>query len=219
MNNWNGLDFFIFLIFVANTILGMARGATKEIVSMMCLSVALIFTIKFTIPLAAFFNSSPLINDVVDSTFTQNFMAAINAGPLTANLLTELFYSISLLICFVGAFSTCEAALFFTGFVEVFSFPYATLNRKVGAALGCTRGYIITLVFLSILTLHIFKNDNNLLSNNFFTNSFFVNLFQSTTKKLDDLISQQQPEKYNELYKNKNLYNEKDIYKIIKNNP
>src|SRR3990167_1645354 len=100
MDTWNGLDFFIFLIFASSTILGMVRGATREIISMMCLSVALIFSIKFTIPLAVFFNRSPLINNVVDNPFMQNFMQAIDAGPLTPELLAQIFYSISLLICF-----------------------------------------------------------------------------------------------------------------------
>src|SRR5205085_4360245 len=128
MNNWNGFDFLIFLILVLNTILGMARGATKEIISMMCLSMALIITIKFTVPLAGFFNSSPLISGVVSNNVVQNFMLAIGAGPLTEDLLDQIFYGLSLLVCFVGTFSICEGALNYTGFVQVFSFPYATLN-------------------------------------------------------------------------------------------
>lgn len=217
MNNWNGLDFFILLILAVNTMMGLSRGATKEIISMMCLSIGLIFTIKFTIPLAAFFNSSPLINDVVNNKLIENFMIAINAGPLTANLLKQIFYSISLLLCFVGSFSVCEAVLSFSGFGEVFSFPFAAVNRQVGGTLGFTRGFVITLILLSILTLHIFSTSNAIMTTNIFTGSYFVNLFRTPTAKLDYLISAQKPESYREIYKDKNLYNETDLYKNIKN--
>src|SRR5579862_3207090 len=119
MNSWNGLDFIIFLIFAANFILGMSRGTTREIISMMCLCAALIITIRFTVPLAAFFNKSPLMVDVVSSAFVQRFMEAIGAGPLTEDLLRQTFYSISILVCFVGTFSLCEAGLARTNLTEV----------------------------------------------------------------------------------------------------
>lgn len=211
MNNWNGLDFFVFLIFAANTILGMARGATKEIISMMCLSVALIFTIKFTVPLANFFNSSPLLKDVVSNDFINNFMIAIGAGSLTENLLREIFYSISILICFVGIFSICEGALSVTGVVEMYPFPYAALNRKIGAGLGATRGYVISLIFLCIISLHIFKGN----ADSLFTNSFFLHLFQGPIVQLDSIITGQQPEQYKEIFKGKELYNEKNVLQSI----
>jgi uncharacterized membrane protein required for colicin V production len=210
MNSWNGFDFLIFLIFAANTVLGMSRGATKEIISMMCLSVALIFSIKFTIPLAAFFNQSPLINNVVDNSFIQNFMLAIGAGPMTADLLMQTFYSISLLICFVGIFSICEAALTRTGVVEMYSFPYVAIDRKLGGALGCTRGYVISLLVISILTLHLFKANDAM-----FSNSFFVHLFQNQTIEFDSIISGQQPEQYREILKGKELYKTSDVMKNL----
>ncbi len=209
MNSWNGLDFFIFLILTLNTVLGLSRGATKEIVSLMCLSAALIITIKFTVPLSNFFASSSIVNNFVDSSMTKNFMAAIGAGPLTVDLVNQIMYSISLLICFVGAFSVCEAGLTVTGFSESFSFPYAALNRKVGGSLGFIRGYIITLILLSILSLHIYKVGN--VGGNFLSGSFFTNLFSSQTQKLDQLISGQQPENYQQLYQNI-PYNEKNLY-------
>lgn len=207
MNNWNGLDFLIFLIFAANTILGMARGATKEIISMICLSVALIFTIKFTVPLATFFNSSPLIKNVVDNMFMQNFMLAIGAGPLTESLLRETFYSLSMLVCFVGIFSICEGALSMAGVVEMYPFPYAAWNRKVGAGLGCTRGYVISLLILSILTLHIFRGS----SNSMFTNSFFCRLFQGSIINFDSIVTGQQPEQYKEIFKGKDLFKAQEV--------
>jgi uncharacterized membrane protein required for colicin V production len=203
MDSWNGLDFLIFLIFAVNTILGMVRGATKEIISMMCLCAALIITIKFTVPLAGIFNNSPLMVDVVDSSIIQNFMLSIGAGPVTEDLLKQMFYAISLLLCFVGTFSICEAALSRPGFVEVFSFPYATLNRKVGAALGCTRAYVIVLIFLLIIA-HVFSANNG---DAIIRGSYFAQLFNSSAQKMDDLIIGQRPGSYQEIFKDKNLFN------------
>ena len=203
MNSWNGLDFIVFLILSANIVLGMARGATREIISMICLSAALICTIKFTVPLANFLNSSPILIDFVNNSMTRNFMISIGAGPLTVEAVKQIMYSISLLICFVGVFSLCEAGLNVAGVAEMYSFPYAYFDRKLGGALGFTRGYIISLLFLSILAMHIFKGT----SNSFISNSFFVNSFQVQIQKFDELVSSQRPENYNQLYQNQPKYN------------
>lgn len=217
MNSWNGLDFFIFLIFLLNTLFGMSRGATKEIIALICLSIGLIFMIKFTVPLANFLNTSPIAQDVVGSKIVQNFMISIGAGPLTMDMLGQLTYCISLLICFVGVYSICGSVLYYTGFVDMFSFPYAILSRKVGAALGCTRGYVFTLILIVILALHIFKNTSGGSQNSFISGSSFVSLFQSTAQNLDNLIAQQQPENYKQIYQNKNLYNTSDVYRNVVN--
>jgi uncharacterized membrane protein required for colicin V production len=213
MDSWNGLDFLIFLIFALNTIIGMQRGASREIIAMMCLSAALIFTIKFTVPLAAFFNSSPLINNVVDNYFTQNFMLAIGAGPLTADMLMEAMYCISMLICFVGIYSICAASLNVAGVNEYFSFPYATLSRKVGAALGATRGYIITVIFLSILMLHLLKNNAG---GEIISGSYFAGLFRTSVVRFDELVTARKPEDYTQIFKEKDLYNATDVMKQLK---
>lgn len=213
MSGWNGLDFIIFLIFAANFILGMSRGASREIISMMCLSAALIITIKFTVPLAAFFNRSPLMVDVVSSPFIQRFMSAIGAGPLTEDLLKETFYSISMLICFVGTFSICEAGLARTNLTESLSFASMALSRKIGGALGCTRGYVITLFVLAIISLHIFKSGNNV-GDGMIGNSFFAKLFQSQTVQLDKLITGQNPDYYNQIL-NQNTFGPDQITKIL----
>lgn len=209
MSNWTGLDFLIFFIFVLNTLLGMARGATKEIISILCLSAALIFTIKFTIPLSAFINSSPLIQDVIASPMMQNFMLAIGLGQLTQAMLFTLGYCISLLICFVGIFCACEAVLSYSGVIGIFSFPYVAMDRKIGAALGCVRGYVITLVFILI---YLFLSPN-------MTHSYFLSMFENSAKKLNTLITQQAPERYNEVLRDKDLYNSKMVIDTLKQPP
>jgi len=220
MSNWNGLDFFIFLIFFVNTMLGMSRGAMKEIISMMCLSVALIFTIRFTVPLSDFLNSTPLFDEksLYYGWWTvgvvKNFMAVIGADQITLNLLRELSYSISMLICFVGTFSICEAVLV-SKFSEMFSFPFAVWNSKVGAALGATRGYVVAMIFIIIFSLHIFKNDNREVANQFMSNSYFISLFKNSALKIDSIIGGQDPTRYQEIYQDKDLFNEKSIEKIV----
>lgn len=215
MSHWNGLDFFIFLIFFLNTVLGMSRGATKEIISMMCLSAALIFTIRFTVPLTAFFDRSPLTQDVLSSQFIQNFMASIGADPLTGNFLHEIAFSLSVLVCFVGVFSITEAVLI-SSFAEVFSFPYAIWNRKVGAALGAIRGYVLSVMLIMLLVFHVFKTDNAEMRAQLISGSYFVNLFQNAAMTMDSLIGGQDVEHYHDIFKDKNLYNEKDVMSVVR---
>jgi hypothetical protein len=146
---------------------------------------------------------------------TINFMNAIGAGPLTDKLLGSIFYCISLLVCFVGVFSITSAVLHFSGFQEAFNFPYATMSRKVGGGLGFVRGYIFTLIFLLILT-HIFSRDNNQAINTSFINSsFFARLFDSSVNKLDQIIINQNPEKYREIFEGKNLYTPEQLYQQV----
>jgi uncharacterized membrane protein required for colicin V production len=209
MGEWNGIDFFVFLIFFLNLVIGMSRGATKEIISFMCLCVAVIFTIKFTMPITTFLNSSPLVQKVLTTSLIQNFMNAIGAGPLTESMLAQLAYCLSIVICFSGVFCACEAALSFTGFIEAFSFPFAALNRKVGATLGCIRGYVLVLIFILIL-LHLYQGSPT-------GQSYFVNLFRGSVSRLDALITGQQVERYQEIFRDQDLYNEKEIYKMFPN--
>lgn len=214
MNTWNSFDFIIFMILLFNTLLGMSRGAAREIISFLSLSATIICTIKFTIPLTTFFNSSPVMQDVITSKIVQNFMASIGAGPLTQDMLMQLAYSVSLLICFVGSFSILEAVLAFTHVREVFKFPYAIADRKVGAALGCLRGYIFTLVLLSILTLHLLADHQN---TPLIANSFFTNLFSSQTAEFDKIIASQAPEQYQQLYR-QNPYNSRAVIQNVTQN-
>lgn len=203
MNSWNGLDFFIFLILALNTMRGMSRGAGKEMIALMCLSAALIFAIKFTVPLASFFSKSPTLISVVENKFIASFLYSIGAGPLTLGLLNHVMYSLSLVICFVSVFSATEACIAYSGYAPSWSLTQAVVNRKIGSAIGFTRGYIITLLFLSILTLHIFKDEYRMPGGDFIAGSFFVKLFESQTRIFDEMIGSQQPENYQEIYKNK----------------
>jgi hypothetical protein len=198
MSSWSGLDFFIFLILLLNTLLGLSRGATKQIIATLSLFAALVITIKFTIPLTEFVNSSPLITGVIETPMVQRFMATMSLPPLTQEMLFSLGYCISLLICFAGTIGAFGIVLSVTSVVDAFSFPYQMLNRKIGLALGALCGFIYTLVFIIVLQ-HLFMGN--------VPDSYFMNLFQGSAKKLDQLITAKAPERYKEILENPNLYN------------
>ncbi len=206
MSAWSGLDFVIFLIFLLNVLLGMARGGFREIISLISLCAALVITIKFTIPVTKFVNSSPLITDVVTSQFSQNFMQAIGMPPLTESMLLQMGYCISLLICFVGSFSICEAALSYSSVMEAFGFSTAMVNRKLGAAMGSTRGFVIVLIFMIVLE-HLFSGN--------LPESYFISLLGGAGQKLDYLIMAQAPERYLEVLKSSYLYNQTNVMKDL----
>ena len=209
MSSWSGLDFFIFLIFLVNTLLGMARGGMKEIISMICLSAALVITIKFTIPLMKFALASPLVVDLITSQFFQNFMKSVAMPPLTDQLVAAIAYSIALLVCFVGTFSVCEGVLAYANTMEAFNMSTTIINRKAGAAFGATRGFVLVLIFIIILE-HLFAGN--------VPASRFVDLLGGSAKKMDDIVISGAPQRYLEILQDKNLYNQNNILNDL-NNP
>lgn len=202
MSGWTGLDFFIFLIFLVNVLLGMARGGMKETIALLSLCASLVVTIKFTIPLATFINSSPLMSDVITSQFVQNFMRSISMPPLTDAMLIQVGYSVSLLICFVGSYSICEGVLAYSSANEAFGLSTAIMNRKLGASFGATRGFVLVLLFIIVLT-HLF--DRNMPA------SKFVDTLGGSASKMDKIIYDGAPQRYLEILEDKDLYNEKNV--------
>lgn len=153
---------------------------------------------------------------MVDNQWTRNFMTAIGAGPLTVGLLHQIFYSIALLICFVGAYSICEAGMAKTGFVTSFTFPFAAWNSKVGGMLGFVRGYVINLILLLILMLHIFgPGTPAIITENMITTSYFAKLYRNAAIKLDSIITGQNPDKYREIFQDRNLYSPEMLEKQL----
>ncbi|HSW92830.1 MAG TPA: CvpA family protein [Gammaproteobacteria bacterium] len=206
MSGWTGLDFLIFLIFLINTMLGMARGGIKEMISMISLCAGLIVMIKFTVPLTKFLDGSPLMNDFLTSQFTLNFMKAIDMPPLTMNNLLAMDYCVSMLVCFVGAFCACEATLAFSSMMEAFGLTATIMNRKLGAALGATRGFVFALVFIVIVQ-RLFASD--------VPASNFINLLGGSAARMNSIILEKAPEKYIEILKDKDLYNQNEILKEL----
>ncbi|SRR5579883_89389 len=208
MSSWTGIDFFIFLILLLNTLMGMSRGATREIVATMCWIAALVVTIKFTLPVMKFINSSPLITTVIATPMVQRFMQQMGLPPLTEQMLLNLNYCISLLVCFMSVIAASGVIVSMSNIVEVFPFPYQFLNRKLGTALGAMRGFVFTLIFIVLLQ-HLFMGN--------VPASYFINLFQGSAQKLDNLITAQAPERYREILEDRNLYNEQNILNELKN--
>jgi len=213
MSSWTGLDFFIFLIFLLNTLLGMSRGGVKEIISMISLCAALVVTIKFTMPLSSWINKSPLITDVITSQFVQNFMTAIEMPSLTEPMVFQLDYSLSLLLCFAGTFSVCEGVLAYSSMMEAFGLTTTVINRKMGAVFGATRGFVIVLVFIILLE-HLYAGNGSAFSGNV-PASGFINLLGSSAKKLDGIIIAEAPERYQEILPDKKLYDQSRVLKDL----
>ncbi len=208
MSSWSGIDFFIFLVLVMNILLGMSRGGLRETISMISLFVALIITIKFTITLTNWMNSSPLISDVLSSKIVQNFMISLDMPPLTSEMLYHLEYCLSLLICFVGAYSFCEAVLAYTNAVEAFGFSVTMINRKLGAALGTLRGCVLIMLFIVMMN-HLFEGK--------IPASVFMHALAKPAQTLDTLINNRAPERYKEILQDKNLYNPEPILNQLMN--
>lgn len=184
----------------------MARGGLKEIISALSLCAALVITIEFTMPLFKFINTSPLINDVITSNFFQNFMKSIEMPPLTEDMIIRLNYCLSLLLCFVGAFSICEAVLSYSSLIEAFGLPATLANRKLGGALGVVRGFVLVLIFIIVLD-KIYHDD--------VPASKFVNLLQGSATKMNDIVISGAPQRYLEILQDKNLYNQENVMKDL----
>lgn len=220
MNNWNQLDFFIFLILAINFIQGLVRGATREIIALMCLCFAIIVTIKFTVPVETFLNKSPAKTIAAESEIVQNFLYsfndALNNGqqmnitPMA--LLNRIVFCISLVLCFTAAYSVTAAGLSVSGFVEVFSFPYAALNRKIGGALGFLRGYVVSLIVI-ICLMTFYAQGNNFLGSEWVKNSAFVNLlYKDPATKFFEIIKTQDPDRYRDIFENRGNFTVQDMY-------
>jgi len=209
MNSWNGVDFFIFLIFLMNTLLGMARGGLKEFISSFSLIAALVVTIRFTIPITEFMNGSPMIEEGLTSQFVQNFMHAINMPPLTEAMVLQMNYCLAMMILFVLTYSLCDAALAFGSPTEAFGLSVTIVNRKLGIALGAVRGFVISLLFV-IIFIHLYEGN---------VTSVVVNSLRGPAEKLDNLIRARTPEQYQQILQDEKLYHPENVLSVLKNTP
>ena len=138
----------------------------------------------------------------------QNFVTSIGLGPLTQEGIFSFGYGVSLLICFMGIFSIGEATLAYTNAMNLFTFPYMAVDRKVGAAMGAVRGFVFATIF--VLFCLTFNNP-------FSANSYFISVLTPSASRLNTLIIQQTPERYQEVLKDKNIFNAKAILEQLKN--
>lgn len=145
MMDFTWVDFIIFGVIFLNTIAGFARGAVKEIVSILVLIVALVITIKFTATIANFLNTSQGSMDVL----------AVFAKFLSINATEPLFlftWGLALLLLFVGVFCIGETVNYYTS-IGIITFPLQFLGRLIGVVLGFIRGYAFALILLLVLGL------------------------------------------------------------------
>jgi membrane protein required for colicin V production len=174
MADFTWFDYILFLIFFLNTILGFARGVSKEIISFLSLVIALFIAVKFTTPIANVLTTSQGAEDVL-AVFTK-YLSYNGSGSLNS-----LAFGLSFLILFLGIFFTGEAAIFYAN-IELFLFPFSVIGRLLGAALGFVRGYVLDVVLLLILQLTSFP------MNNAWEQSYFVPRLMPQVTKLAGLI-------------------------------
>ena len=142
-------DVILFLIIFVNTILGFARGLFREAISLLCLIVAMVVAMKFTIPLSDFLSTSAGFNDVV-------FVITKYTGYSGANGVLYLFgFGVSFLLLFVGVYCIAEVVNHYISNVGAFIlFPMmAILDRLIAGLLGFIRGYVFALITILIVGL------------------------------------------------------------------
>src|SRR3990167_5439569 len=147
MADFTWLDYLIFGVFFLNIILGLARGLLREIIGILSLIVALLVSIKFTLPITEFLNSSDGFKSVI-SAFT-SFTDFNVMGPLS-----YISLGVSFLILFVGTYSIGEAVNYYAPAFGVLMFPrMAFIDRILAASLGYIRGYVFSLVLILVVGL------------------------------------------------------------------
>ena len=176
MAEFTWLDFLILGVFILNTLMGFARGLTRELVSIISVIVALGVSIRFTLPITEILNSSDGFKSVIlaFSTFTN-----INAmGPLS---LVSL--GVSFLVLFVGTYSIGEAVNYSAATFGVIMFPaFALLDRLLAACVGFIRGYIFNMVLILIVGLTPFSQGDP------WSQSYFIPRIKPSADKLANLI-------------------------------
>lgn len=143
--DYTWLDFIIFGFIFFNAILGISRGLTKEIISILVLIVALVVMIKFTATLANFLNTTQGSLDVI--TVISKFTGLDATVPLAL-----ISWGIALLLLFVGTFSIGEAVNFYAS-IDIIPFSLDMAGRILGGVLGFVRGYVFSLILILVLGL------------------------------------------------------------------
>jgi uncharacterized membrane protein required for colicin V production len=142
-------DVVLFLAIFVNTILGFARGLFREAISILCLIVAIVVAMKFTVPLSEFLSTSAGFKDVV-------LVITRYANHPGANGPLYLFgFGVSFLLLFVGVYSISEVVNHYVSNIGAFIlFPMlAILDRIIAGVLGFIRGYIFALITILIVGL------------------------------------------------------------------
>lgn len=173
MATW--VDYVIFCIFFFSTLLGLARGLLREIISILTILVAFVIAIQFTPTLTNLLSNLQGSQDVI-------FVISKYFDTDATYSLSSLTLAISFLVLFVGTYSIGEAINYYAT-ANVFMFvTLAFIYRISGAALGFIRGYAFSIVFIFVMQLTPITQYPE------WTQSYFVSQLQPAANQLGSLV-------------------------------
>ncbi|MBX3709250.1 MAG: CvpA family protein [Gammaproteobacteria bacterium] len=171
----NVVDIAILVIFFVSILIGFGRGFISEALSLLTLIAAFVVAIMFTNTLAAYFTSTTMVQEVVNSTTTA-------VGTSTAQPISYMALGISFGILFaatviVGGIIKALLNLMFQRGILGFG------NRIFGGIFGFFRGYLINLVLIFLVQL------SPLASQPWWQHSQYVPKFQPQVVWLGNIVS------------------------------
>lgn len=175
MAEYTWFDYIIFGIFFLTTILGLARGLFREVISLVVLAVAFIVTIKFTAPVADFLNNSQGAQDVIS-------VISKTIGTDWSTPLSSVTLALTLLVLFVGCLSVGEAVNYFAALNTYMTPSISFMYRILGGAIGMIRGYGFNIVLVLLMQITPLTQEAA------WTQSYFVPRILPLSNQLGNMI-------------------------------
>ena len=142
MNAYNWVDYIILGIFFASVLAGLARGAAKEIMSLLSWIAAFVVATLFCHRLAAFFTQSPAVQSAIMS-------ASGTANPSEQISWLALGGSFVLLFVITLVIGTIFGHLISSAVDS----SLGLMNRLLGAGFGLARGFLVNLILIFLVQL------------------------------------------------------------------
>lgn len=145
MENFNGIDYFILVIFGLSMFVGFTRGFLKEAISLASWVIAAIVASTYASPLAAMFTGAS--TQAAQSAFGSSAM-----GATAVQGLSVLSLVISFIVLFLGVLLIGSMIGYMFSTVATGS-GFGLLNRLMGVVFGGLRGYVVAVVIIFVLQL------------------------------------------------------------------
>ena len=175
MQAFNWVDYVILAIFVLSALAGLGRGLIKEVISLITLVVAFVVAAMFANPIANSFISSNKAQEAINQATAT--VGVSTAQPVSYAAIGLSFACIFAATVLIGALIGMIINLAFQAGGGGFG------NRLLGALFGCCRAFIICLVFIFIVQLTSFSQDD------FWKNSQLIRYFQPSVVWLGNIVS------------------------------
>lgn len=145
MENFNGIDYFILVVFGLSMFVGFVRGFLKEAISLASWIVAAIVATTYASPLAAMFSGAS--TQAAQSAFGNSAMGATAVQGLSVLSLVISFIALFMGSLLIGSLIGYMFSSIATGT------GFGFLNRIMGIVFGGLRGYVIAVVLVFVLQL------------------------------------------------------------------